>query len=694
MPSSGALRRVPRVITLVGILLLCAVRPQTADAQTRRGIVPEDYYRFEVIDDPHVSPDGTTVAYTLKTVDQNSGRRVSSIWLLHVDGSTLPRKVSSEGYSSSFARWSPDGKTLAMLSVPFAGSLAGDRSATPQIHLVTLTGGGGDVALTRLDGGVRSYQWSPDGTRLVVVSRTGGRAVTAAADRKSDARHYTHITYKFNDTGWDDGSREHLWVVSVRGGSATQVTDGQEWNDTDPQWSPDGQRIAFVSDRSGGAYDGGSNTDVWVISAIGGGLTKISDHAYQDDSPRWSPDGKQILFAGKTEYHQFPRLYVADSSGGMASRPVVENLDLIPTELQWPAGGRVLFQARVKGEGQIFRIDLASRTVSAVTSGPRKVHNVDVNGSAGKMIYLANDFRHLDDLYVADVNGTGERQLTHLNNALWAQLDLQSVERLAYKSTDGLLIDGFFVKPLGWQPGKKYPMVLVIHGGPRDMFGVDWYQEFQVYAARQWAVFFCNPRGSLGYGEGFERKEINNWGVGDYNDVMSGVDAALDRYPWIDREALGVTGGSYGGYMTNWIVSHNNRFTAAVTLRSLSNFVSDEGTREQAYGHQEYFQGELFENLDQYWEASPLKHARNVRTPVLILHSDMDFQLPIEQAEQWFRALKHYGVQSELVLFPRENHNLTRTGEPRHLIESFNWQLYWFDRFLNRNPKARPPDAQ
>jgi dipeptidyl aminopeptidase/acylaminoacyl peptidase len=172
------------------------------------------------------------------------------------------------------------------------------------------------------------------------------------------------------------------------------------------------------------------------------------------------------------------------------------------------------------------------------------------------------------------------------------------------------------------------------------------------------------------------------------------VDAALKRYPWIDPNSLGVTGGSYGGYMTNWIISHTNRFKAAVTVRSLSNFVSDEGTRWQPYGHEEYFKGFLFDDLDQYWEASPLKHARNVRTPTLILHSDMDFQLPIEQGEQWFRALQHYGVPSELVLFPRENHNLTRTGEPRHIVESFNWQIYWFDRYLNGNPNAKPPDAQ
>jgi dipeptidyl aminopeptidase/acylaminoacyl peptidase len=372
----------------------------------------------------------------------------------------------------------------------------------------------------------------------------------------------------------------------------------------------------------------------------------------------------------------------------------VKGLDLIPTELHWPASGSVYFAAGVKGQTQVFRADPAAHTFSALISGPRGVRAFDVNSTAGEIAYLANDFQHLDDLYVANLDGGYERQLTHLNTRLWAQLDLQPVDRLPYKSMDGWPVEGFFVKPLGWQPGKKYPMVLVIHGGPEGMFGVDWYHEFQVYAAKGWAVFFCNPRGSTGYGEKFERGEINNWGGMDYQDIMAGVDSALKQYPWINPNNLGVTGGSYGGYMTNWIVSHTNRFKAAVTLRSVSNFISDDGTRDYPYGHEDYFKGFLFDDFEQYWEASPLKHARNVHTPTLILHSDNDFRVPIEQAEQWFRALQHYGVPSELVFFPRENHNLTRTGEPKHLVESLNWQLYWFDRFLNGNASAKSPDAQ
>jgi len=337
---------------------------------------------------------------------------------------------------------------------------------------------------------------------------------------------------------------------------------------------------------------------------------------------------------------------------------------------------------------------VGAKSIAQVTSGPRAVRGVNFNFRSGKMVYLANDFKHLDDLYVADLNGKNEHQLTNLNEGLWRQLNLASVERFSYKGADDWDVDGFLVKPIDWQEGKKYPLVLSIHGGPAGQYGVDWYHEFQVYAAKGYAVLFCNPRGSTGYGQKFERGIVGEWGGKDYLDIMNGVDAALKKYPWIDQDRMGVTGGSYGGYMTNWIVGHTDRFKAAVTLRSVSNFISDDGTRDGAYGHSADFGGDIFQKLDLYWDRSPLKYANKVKTPTLVLHSDNDYRVPIEQGEQWFRALKHFGVTTEIVFFPRENHNLTRTGEPKHLVESLNWQLYWFDRFLNGNANALPPDAK
>jgi dipeptidyl aminopeptidase/acylaminoacyl peptidase len=659
-----------------------------AGAQTR-GVTAEDYLAFETLSDPRFSPDGSTIAFVVTTIDQKQNRRRSDVQIVAADGSGTPRVLTTGPQSSNSPRWSPDGRTLGFLS---ARQVAGDASTdTPrtQVWLLPLSGGEGR-RLTNLPNGVSSFQWSPDGTRLVVVSRSGPSDTVKSP---SDVRHYKHANYKFNDTGWFDDKRAHLWVVDVGTGRATQITNGDDWNDSDPQWSPDSRKIAFVSDRSGKAFDESQDTDVWVIDAAGGALTKVSDHTTGDSSPRWSPDGQTIAFVSAVPEKSHPRIWLAPAIGG-ASRSAADGVDLIPSALRWAEDGRALyFETGVKGTTHIYRVDLAARRASSVTSGERTVRAVDINARTNRIAYAVNDPTHLDDLHVADLSGRNEKQLTHLNAALWKQLQLVPVERVPYKGAQGWDVDGFFMKPVGWEAGKKYPMVLSIHGGPAGMYGFDWFHEFQVYASRGWAVFFTNPRGSTGYGEKFERGIELNWGGNDYLDVMNGVDAILAKYAWIDRDRLGVTGGSYGGYLTNWIVSHTNRFKAAVTLRSISNFVSDDGTRDGAYGHADDFQGDIFEKFDAYWNASPLKYAKNVKTPTLVLHSDNDFRVPIEQGEQWFRALRHFGVPSEVVFFPRENHNLTRTGEPRHLVESINWQVYWFDRYLNGNANAVPPNA-
>lgn len=675
--------KLPRSLHIALLLLLLA---PAAFAQ-KRGITPEDYFSFETVSDPHLSPDGKLVAYVVTTIDQKQNRRNSSIWLAAADGSRAPWQFTTSPQSSTSPRWSPDGEWLAFVSTRAAGS----EPPRPQVYVLSMRGGEAR-RVTTLKNGAGAFQWSPDGTRLVCLSRTGPSDLRPELADRSDVRHYRNMSYKFNDTGWFDDKRSHLWVVDVKTGAAKQITSGDDWNDADPQWSPDGTKIAFVSDRTGKAFEQSRNTDVWVISADGGTPAKISDHAEGDRGPRWSPDGKSIAYIGSDRETSHPKIWIAPSAGSAPSVLAAKDLDLIPGQMDWAENGRALyFETGVKGEYHLFRIDLASREVRPVTSGPRAVRNVDINDRTNRMVYTVNDFTHLDDLYVADLSGRGERRLTRLNQALWDKLQLQEVERITYKSADNWDVDGFLVKPIGWEAGKKYPMILNVHGGPAGMYGVDWFHEFQVYAARGWAVFYTNPRGSTGYGEKFERGIFGEWGGKDYADVMNGVEAILRKHSWIDRDRLGVTGGSYGGFMTNWIVGHTDMFKAAVTLRSVVNFVSDEGTRDGAYGHKRDFGGDLFEKFDLYWDRSPLKYARNVKTPTLILHSENDFRVPLEQGEQWYRALKLFGVTTELVIFPRENHNLTRTGEPRHLVESLNWQLYWFDRFIGGNAAAVPP---
>jgi len=741
------MRKTGRARTALALLLLLAPLARgVAQQSAKRGITPEDYFAFEFASDPRVSPDGKLVAYILTTVDQKQNRRLSQIWVAETDGSRPPRAFTSSLQSSNSPRWSPDGRSLAFLSARPANDAASTQAAqqnspqptpvspalpsatvpqatpaptqaatpaanttatTPGVPSALQTGaseqprtqvwllsfdGGEARRVTNLRNGVSTFDWSPDGTRMVLTSRTGPSDARAPS---SDVRHYKHMSYKFNDTGWFDDKRSHIFVVNVADGHATQITFGEDWNDTDPQWSPDGNWIAFVSDRTGHAFDESRNTDVFVIDSAGGPIRKISDHPEEDYSPRWSPDGRQIAFLGRLHETDHPKIFLAPASGGQPSRNVSPELDLIPANLQWAEAGRALyFETGVRGEQHLFRVEAVDGKVTQVTRGPRAVHAVDVADRSRLLAYAANDFKHLDDIYVANLDAGDERRLTNLNAKLWPQLQLADVERMTYKGADGWDVDGFMVKPLGWQEGRKYPLILSVHGGPAGQYGVDWFHEFQVYAAKGWAVFYCNPRGSTGYGQKFERGIEGQWGGNDYTDIMNGVEAALAKYHWVDRNRLGVTGGSYGGFMTNWIVGHTNIFKAAVTLRSISDFVSDEGTRDGAYGHREDFGGYLFDNFETFWDRSPLKYAKNVRTPILILHSDNDYRVPLEQGEQWFRALQHFGVPSELVIFPRENHNLTRTGEPKHLVESLNWQLYWFERYLDGDQSVVPPDAR
>ena len=688
-----------RSFALASLMLVAGLDLQ-AQAAARRGITAEDYFNFVLVADPRLSPDGSQVAYVASRVDKARNRRIPSVWVVGTDGRSPPRMLLDEAWSASAPRWSPDGKTIAFTSgrvIEDSTGRTGTQQPAPgraQLWTVAVAGGA-PRRVSNIPNGVSSCSWSPNATQFVCLVRTGPSDTLNTGPERSDVRHYASVGYKFNDTGWFDDKRSHLWIIDAASGAARAITSGDAWNDTDPQWSPDGSRIAFVSDRTGKEFDEGRNTDIWTVPAAGGSLTKISKSQERDASPVWSQDGQFIAFVSAEDDDAPPQIYLAQSDGTGAAHIIASSLDLIPGNLQWVDRNQsIYFETGVKGELHLFKIDVATGVIRQVTHGPRGVRAASVSPTLGRMVYLSNDFQHLDDVYTSATDGSGERKLTDVNAELWKTLDLASVERMTYKGADGWNVDGFFVKPLGWTAGKSYPMILSIHGGPAGQYGVDWYHEFQVYAAKGYAVFFTNPRGSTGYGRKFQRGIALQWGGNDYIDIMNGVKAVLAANRWVDTTRLGVTGGSYGGYMTNWMVGHTGMFKAAVTLRSISNFISDDGTRDGAYGHKGDFGGDIFEKMDLYWDRSPLKYVKNVTTPILILHSDNDFRVPIEQGEQWFRALRHFGKTAEIVFFPRENHNLTRTGEPKHLVESLDWQLYWFDRYLNGNAAAVAPDRK
>ncbi|MEO8028209.1 MAG: S9 family peptidase, partial [Bryobacteraceae bacterium] len=339
------------------------------------------------------------------------------------------------------------------------------------------------------------------------------------------------------------------------------------------------------------------------------------------------------------------------------------------------------FVGAFHGEHPIFRIDAASRAVTRLLADG-SARQIDVDGKAGRVVYVHSGPESPSDIFSSDLALKNPRKLSGHNDSWLGTRETGKFERISTKAADGLAVESFLIKPIGWQAGKTYPMLLVIHGGPNGMHGPHWVLDWEVFASQGYAVLLTNPRGSSGYGEAYQRGVDQQWGGKAYEDLMASVDNVLAKNSWIDRNRLGVTGLSYGGFMTNWIVGHTTRFKAAVTLSSISNFASVEGTRDGYYGHARDFGGDFFDHFDTYWKTSPLRYAKDVKTPTLILHGEADQRVPQEQAEQWFRALKHFGVESELVLFPRESHALK--VEPKHTVEILNLTTDWFDRHLSK----------
>jgi dipeptidyl aminopeptidase/acylaminoacyl peptidase len=682
--------RMARGLAVGLIALLGSARPSVGQ-NTLRPIRPEDYYSISVPGDPQVSPDGKTVAYVVTSMESKT-KASNDIWLVPMDASENPRQLTRSTDSSTSPRWSPDGKSLAFLSArPMS---ADDRKAKKQVHLLMLDGGEAHP-VTSLPEGVDSFSWSPDGTRLVCIS------MTPAPDPDPDAgdeRHYIHSNYKRDGAGFLTAARKHIWVADIKSGTAKQITRGDDWDDLAPEWSPDGTKIAFVSDRSRKAWEDSEDdfTSVWVVSADGGEPTQVSQASgAQHSGAHWSPDGKYLAYLAAQLDNDPYTLYLIPSQLGYAPRELVKQIG--PgggSNLQWGDQGRALYcVSKIDGTEQVYRIDATSGAITKLTAGEHGISSLTLSKTNDAMVYTLTTFERAFEIHVAQMDGTGDRALTDVNHAFYQQVAVQPVERMPYKSKDGTAIDGFLVKPVGWQAGRKYPLVLVIHGGPEAMFATRWMLPMQVLAAHGYAVLFANPRGSTGYGRAFMRGAVKQWGGNIYTDLMSGVDTAIAQNTWVDADKLGVTGCSFGGFMTNWIVTQTARFKAAVPMCSISDYISDEGARDAFYGHATDFGGDLYQNFDLYWKYSPLRYAMNVKTPVLILHGEADQRVPIEQAEEWFHSLHHFNVPSEMVIFPREAHDGLSTGEPKHVVAAMNWTSYWFARYIDGDANATAPDA-
>lgn len=650
-----------------------------------KGITAEDLYSIKFITDVAISPDNKKVAYVVQKIDSAMNQYRSNIWMMLLDRGASFQFTVSDGQNKA-PSWSPDSRYLAFEST---------RSGKSQIWIISVDEHipGEAWTLTNMASGAWHPIWSPDGTRMAFLSKV--------AVFPKNKKHYEKINNRFIDEKGKQYASDvklisrlryrqhkqylkynyiHIFTISINGGTAKQLTSGP-FNNLCPAWSPDSKYIAFVSNRRGN-HDFDNNTDICLVPAEGGEVRILTTASGNEQHPIWSPNGKMIAYIGNTRLNDFTEqrdLFVI-SRNGDHSKNLTRHFDRKVTHPKWLSNNRQLFIfVENQGNRHLFQVSIKGK-IKKILGGQRQVQKFDISRNGKQLIFVASDNVNPSELYLASNDGKLQRRLTKINENFLRKRQVVEPEEFWYASFDGSKIHGWIIKPPGFKPEKKYPLIVEIHGGPYWNYGNVWFHEFQFLAACGYAVFYCNPRVSTGYGQEFAQKDHGRWGEGDYQDIMAGVDAVL-KMGFVDSTRMGVTGGSYGGYMTNWILGHTNRFKAAVTQRSLSNLISFYGTTD-IQNFMEYEFGLPWKNQKNYLKHSPISYLQNIQTPLLIIHSELDFRVPISQAEELYVGLRRRGVEAEFVRYPKEGHELSRSGQPLHRVDRLNRIMDWFDRHL------------
>lgn len=693
----------PRTSSALPLVLVWILATGPLAAQDAGGIVPQDYYAMTFVGDAALSPPGDLLAFTVTTVVEDENRRHREVWLQALEGgapSGDPFRFTSPEEESSSPTWSPDGALLSFQS---------RRGKADNATWFTRVAAPGGEAF-QVEGVEGPPVWSPDGRWIAYTKGVDGEgdegirkgwiapdAITRTLDpKRMDGRVITHVRYKRDGTLGLQAhpatlAKDQLFVVPAAGGRPVRLTSFA-YDVGDVAWSPDGERLFFSLDEGQYEPEVVATRDLYVVSRSGGEARRITDNPGSESRPVPSPDGRRLAYLLQREYGGETDVIVADlaSDGALrAPRNLTDGWDLAPGSPSWTAAGdAVRFQASIGGDVHLFEVPVGGGAVRQITRGERQVSGVSVSRDGRTMAYAVTDAVTPAEIFVASTDGSAERRVTSFNDAWLAGRTVVRPERLTWRVADGTEIEGWVVKPVGYQPGRKYPMVLKIHGGPHGAYGNTFFQTFHVLSNAGFFVLYPNPRGSMGYGHDFAYATRGEWHVTDEEDFLTGVDAALARYPDIDPARIGVSGGSYGGVSTNWLTARSDRFAAAVTSRSISNWYSWWGTSDIPNMTEFEFYGMPWEQPERYTRLSPITYVANVTAPTLIIHSEEDWRTPMADAEQWFMALKKLGVPVEFVRYPRSSHGLSRTGEPWLLVDRLERLKSWFVHWLVDVPVA------
>lgn len=666
----------------------------------KRAIKPEDLLKLVFVGDPQCSPDGNRILFSHKTINDKN-KYISNLYTVDLDGKVQAWTQGESGAGQG--RWSPDGSRIAFVS--------GRDKPKSQIYLIP-TSGGEAAKLTDLpEGDIGEMRWSPDGKWIAFAFREQHPDWTTEAAKKREEKGLStpprvidDIWYRLDGDGYFLGQRHALYVVEVATGESKKLYKPGPLGVFSFDWSPDSKEIAVAhSDRKRPMSDT-PNDQIWRVDLKGKAAKLRGLPEGEKTGVRWSPDGKTIAYLGDVDLAdpwgvRNTKLYVVSAEGGEA-KCLSDKDDYCLTVmtlgdvkdaaadvvLEWSPDSKGLFvQIGWHGETQLGYVDAAKGGVKLVTKGSHVVSVGALSKDGKKVAALFGTTQKLNEVALVDAKDGSVKVLTHFNKAFHDKVQLSEPEEVWLDSTDGVKVQAWVMKPIDYKAPKKYPAILEIHGGPHTQYGLAFFHEFQVLAAAGYVVVFSNPRGSKGYGEKFCAAIRGDWGNKDWDDIQA-VTRYIQHLPYVNAGSVGIIGGSYGGFMTNWAIGHSKDYRAAVTDRSVSNFVSMAGNSDFPFNKDGYFGGVAwgrYEQIEPLWRQSPIAYFEGVKTPTLVIHSEGDLRCNVEQGEQVFTALQQEGVDSRFVRYPQSTfHGMSRSGPPDLRIHRLHEILNWWSKHL------------